>query len=74
MADTPQWTVEVDGGRCIGSAMCTGIAPHAFQLIDGRSHPVNHHTPPDQEVLDAAELCPVEAVFIGRRLTKPPEG
>ncbi|QIS08713.1 MULTISPECIES: ferredoxin [Nocardia] len=57
-----QWRIEVDRGTCIGSGMCTGIAPDHFTLVDGRSAPISQT--PDDAVLDAAESCPVEAILV----------
>jgi ferredoxin len=42
-----------------------GTAPRYFQLgPDRRSHPVSSLIDPDQEVLDVALSCPVEAITV----------
>lgn len=60
----PMWRVEVDA-RCIGSGLCTaGAAKAHFTLVGDRSVPVREVMEPDEDVLDAAECCPMEAIFI----------
>lgn len=57
--------VEVDWDRCIGSGMCTTIAPALFDLDDDGAMIVVKETPePDQErsLLDAVACCPVNAL------------
>ncbi len=48
------WTVTVDRGACLGSGMCTAIAPDRFRLDGGTSHPVDETIAPDDDVIDAA--------------------
>jgi ferredoxin len=59
-----RWRVTVDPDLCIGSGMCAGTAPHAFELVDGVSRPLAEEIDPDDVVLGAAESCPVEAIMI----------
>ncbi|MDG4859441.1 ferredoxin [Streptomyces sp. T-3] len=60
-----RWHVEVDRGVCIGSGMCVNSAPGGFKLDSARqSHPVEAETDAHEEVLAAAEGCPVEAITI----------
>ncbi|MHC0432180.1 ferredoxin [Streptomyces sp. O3] len=60
-----RWQVDVDRGVCIGSGMCASLAPGGFRLDTARqSHPVADVTDADEEVLGAAEACPVEAITI----------
>ncbi|MEU6390417.1 ferredoxin [Streptomyces sp. NPDC046939] len=60
-----RWRVEVDRGVCIGSGMCVHHAPGAFRLDTARqSHPERTETDADEDVLAAAEGCPVEAIMI----------
>ncbi|CAM5374543.1 hypothetical protein GCM10010329_15020 [Streptomyces spiroverticillatus] len=63
-----RWQVEVDRGVCIGSGMCVNTAPSAFRLDSARqSHPVASTVDADEDVLAAAEGCPVEAIAIALR-------
>ncbi|NHD18465.1 MULTISPECIES: ferredoxin [Actinopolyspora] len=67
------WRIEVDGGTCIGSGMCSAIAEGYFELVDGVSQPVRAEVDPADDVVDAAESCPVEAITVreadsGRKL------
>lgn len=58
------WRVEVDARTCIGSGICAGTAPDHFRVVDGVSRPVRPEVEPADEVLDAAESCPVEAITV----------
>ncbi|MBC2906979.1 ferredoxin [Streptomyces cupreus] len=60
-----RWHVEVDRSVCIGSAQCVHRAPDGFRLDTARqSHPVEPETDAHEEILAAAETCPVEAIVI----------
>ncbi|MBW4720856.1 ferredoxin [Saccharothrix obliqua] len=59
-----KWSLEVDGGTCIGSGMCTAIAPEHFRLEGDTSVPIDPSVDPDDLVVDAAESCPVEAILV----------
>jgi ferredoxin len=60
-----RWRVEVDRSLCIGSAQCLHHAPDDFRLDAGRqSHPVEAETDAHEQVLAAAENCPVEAILV----------
>lgn len=58
------WRVSVDAGTCIGSGICAGSAPEYFQLEGVTSRPVRDEVDPADEVLNAAESCPVEAILV----------
>jgi ferredoxin len=58
------WRVTVDRDRCIGSGMCTGVAPEHFVLVDGKSTPTVDTTAPAETVTDAADFCPAEAITV----------
>ncbi|MFD1659946.1 ferredoxin [Streptomyces caeni] len=60
-----RWRIEVDRSVCIGSAQCVNRAPDAFRLDSARqSHPVEPDADAGEQVLAAAENCPVEAIVI----------
>ncbi|MEU6085724.1 ferredoxin [Streptomyces sp. NPDC047085] len=60
-----RWHVEVDRSVCIGSAQCRHHAPDGFRLDSARqSHPVDPDTDASEQILEAAESCPVEAIVI----------
>jgi ferredoxin len=58
------WLIEIDADSCIGSGMCVGSAPDYFELQEGFSCPLHAEVEPSDEVVDAAESCPVEAITI----------
>ncbi|WP_225821040.1 ferredoxin [Streptomyces naphthomycinicus] len=60
-----RWHIEVDRSVCIGSAQCLHHAPDGFRLDSARqSHPVRPDTDAAEQLLAAAESCPVEAIVI----------
>ena len=61
---TDQWRITVDKGTCIGSAVCVGTAPNRFALNGGTSEPIQAEVDPDEDVLGAAESCPMEAIRV----------
>ncbi|MBT2528003.1 ferredoxin [Streptomyces sp. ISL-99] len=74
-----RWHVEVDRAVCIGSGMCVNLAPGSFALDTARqSHPAAPDLDANEEVLAAAEGCPVEAIAIrltgGGETVFPPDG
>ena len=63
MTDT-RWRITVDKDTCIGSAVCAGTLPNRFKIVDDKSVPVEEVIAPDDEVLGAAESCPMEAILV----------
>ncbi|MEU4768190.1 ferredoxin [Actinosynnema sp. NPDC023794] len=59
-----EWTIEVDRATCMGTGMCTSIAPDHFRLDGGTATPVKSEVEPDDAVVDAAESCPMEAILV----------
>jgi ferredoxin len=56
----------VDRETCMGIAMCRSVSPDAFRLEDGKSVFVPGPDVTDDDVLEAAENCPVEAIRVLR--------
>jgi ferredoxin len=60
-----RWHIEVDRSVCIGSAQCVHQASGTFRLDSARqSHPVAPDADAEEQILQAAENCPVEAIAI----------
>jgi ferredoxin len=60
-----QLRVWVDHNVCVGNAMCETIAPQVFQLNANRqSEAVNPTGDTVEKILEAAENCPVSAIFV----------
>ena len=74
------WRVEVDGDLCIGSGGCVLRAPGAFELDAARQSCVRFEVmEASEEVMEAAENCPVEAISVwdagsGAAVFPPEEG
>ena len=57
--------VRVDHTACVGNAMCESIAPKVFRLNDDRqSEAVDPSADTEANILEAAENCPVSAIFV----------
>ena len=57
--------VWVDHNVCVGNAMCETIAPKVFALNEKRqSEAVNPAGDSVEKILEAAENCPVSAIFV----------
>ena len=55
----------VDHNVCVGNAMCESIAPKVFVLNANRqSEAVNPAGDTEAKILEAAENCPVSAIFV----------
>ncbi|MFE0460031.1 ferredoxin [Kitasatospora sp. NPDC058965] len=62
--------VTVDRARCAGTGLCAASAP-ADLLVgpDGKARPRRERTGALAEVVEAAELCPMEAIAVRRATT-----
>lgn len=58
-----RWRLEVTTD-CVGSGMCVMTARRYFHLVDGYSRPRHDEVEPDDNVVAAAELCPMSAVRV----------
>ena len=57
--------VWVDHATCVGIAMCEAIAPKVFRLNENRqSEAVDPAGDTVEKILEAAENCPVSAIFV----------
>jgi ferredoxin len=59
-----RWRISVNRDVCQGTGMCTSMAPNHFQLSGGHSSPIESEIDPEDDVVDAAESCPVEAILV----------
>ncbi len=57
--------VEVDRDLCIGSADCVATVPSVFELDEeGKAVVIDPDGASTDEVLEAAQNCPVSAIFV----------
>lgn len=62
---TRKLRISIDHDVCVGNAMCTTIAPDVFQLNEERqSEAVNPAGDTVEQILEAAENCPVSAITV----------
>ena len=59
-----RWTVRIDPDRCAGSGLCVGVAPGHFIYSGGASRPSVAAADPSDDILAAAECCPMEAISV----------
>jgi ferredoxin len=60
-----KYTIKIDRELCIGDGACCGEAPNTFEM-DGDNiatvkDPAGHT---DEEILQAAQVCPVDAIIL----------
>ncbi|MCH8280101.1 MAG: ferredoxin [Chloroflexi bacterium] len=57
--------ISVDHNVCVGNSMCETLAPKVFVLNDDRqSEAVNPDGDTEENILEAAENCPVSAIKV----------
>jgi ferredoxin len=67
---TRKLRVWVDHQICVGNAMCETIATNTFRLNENRqSAVVNPEGDSIEKILEAAENCPVSAIFVEDAVT-----
>jgi ferredoxin len=59
-----RWRITVDQGACQGTGLCSSVASKFFELRGGRSEPIESEVDAHEDVIDAAEGCPVEAILV----------
>ncbi len=60
-----KYKIEVDRDLCIGDGACVGEAPNTLEMDDDNIAIVTNddgHTP--EEILQAAQVCPVDAIIL----------
>ncbi|NUR31503.1 MAG: ferredoxin [Catenulispora sp.] len=61
-----RWRVSVDPEVCVSSANCVDIAKGRFALTGDGARPVDLEIDPDDDVVEAADACPMQAIRIVR--------
>ena len=57
--------VWVDPNACVGNALCESSAPRVFRLNENRqSEAIDPAGDSEAKILEAAENCPVSAIFV----------
>jgi ferredoxin len=59
-------TVKIDAEACTGCGLCTDSVPDIFKMGDDVAEVTKSNVPSDLEddVKDAADNCPVEAIIV----------
>ena len=64
--------VSIDQSRCIGAGNCVHIAPTVFQLDEENiAYLVDPNSADDDTLLDAAQSCPTNAIYLDTQDGKP---
>lgn len=59
--------VAIDRAECIGSGQCAVVAPRAFRLdASMKAEVINSSAEPLESVMEAAEICPAQAIYVSR--------
>lgn len=58
--------VEVNRARCMASKVCVHMAEGVFAIVDGAAGVVDVTAAPDDDLLAAADACPVGAITVYR--------
>ena len=58
--------VVVDRARCMASKACMNAAEGVFAIVDGAAWVVDVDAAPDDDLLAAADACPVGAITVYR--------
>jgi ferredoxin len=58
-----RWRMRVTE-NCVGCGMCARVAPRYFHLVDGYAQARHREADPDDAVIAAAELCPMNAIEV----------
>lgn len=58
--------ISVDAGACVGARLCQMAAADLFRMneAEGRSEPLRPEVEDSEELWDAAEGCPQEAIVV----------
>ncbi|MCX5399881.1 ferredoxin [Streptomyces sp. NBC_00102] len=67
--DETRWTVRVERSACLGTGVCASVFPTRFAISGGKSRALREDNDPDEELLDAADLCPMGAIRVTDRAT-----
>ncbi|MER5346732.1 ferredoxin [Streptomyces mirabilis] len=59
-----RWRVSIDSDTCVGYGMCAGIAQAFFRLDHGFGTPIADEIDADDEVVNASESCPAQAILV----------
>ncbi|WP_041254574.1 ferredoxin [Frankia sp. EAN1pec] len=62
--DDELYEAEVTRDRCVGSRMCVDLVPTIFSFSDGDGRAQAGGTAPQEDLIEAAESCPVEAILV----------
>lgn len=65
--------IKIDYDKCVGSRLCTAIAPNVFRLNkDGQATVVNAQGDSPAIIRAAEEACPVSAITVEQAGEKKP--
>lgn len=66
------YIVSIDQSRCIGAGNCVHIAPTVFQLDEENiAYLVDPTSVGDEVLLDAAQSCPTDAIYLDTDAGEP---
>ncbi len=61
---TDRWKIILDQGMCVSSGQCAATAGQWFEITTQGTRTVQDELDPNNDVIDAAEGCPVSAISV----------
>lgn len=62
--ETDRWKVTLDQRLCVSTGLCTAMAGQWFEITPQGTRTVQDELDPNDDVIDAAESCPVGAISV----------
>jgi ferredoxin len=62
--ETDRWKVTLDQRMCVSSGLCAATAGQWFEITAQGTRTVQDELDPNDDVIDAAEGCPVSAISV----------
>lgn len=62
--ETDRWKLTLDQRMCVSSGQCAATASQWFEITVDGTRTVKDELDPNDDVIDAAEGCPVSAISV----------
>ena len=62
--ETDRWKITLDQRTCVSSGQCADVASQWFDITAQGTRVVQDELDPDENVILAAEACPVSAISV----------
>jgi ferredoxin len=62
--ETDRWKITLDQRTCVSAGQCAATADQWFEITAHGTRPLEDELDPNDDVIDAAEGCPVGAISV----------